>query len=784
MPIVAANPHGAIFNVAQSVTLAANEVGVTIYYTLDGSDPTISSPVYSSPISISAEGTTVLKFLGIDSLNISDIERAEEYTIDTIAPVTTADPVGGNYFASQSVELTCDDLFATIFYTTNGTNPTVNSYVYTTPIIIPDNKTTTLKFFAKDKADNSESIKTQVYNIEIAKNNYIVTNVFVSNPYIYGSLSIKWDDMYNWRTTRIIGYNIYRADTEIGPYQKLNKDLIAITQYMDRTLDTQIIEEDVSDQFRRTVNIKNDVDDNFTSKDYDVTKWIEADPTEMLFQFNGLLFVDRVGLNSEAKLTSKFKLKGNFDIQIDFDLLDWQQANSQRSSSIFRVKYDDDNFIQVARERSQTVNVYSSTRYVNGNPDLPITISSIDDYGTYRITRTGNIINTYLFDRNTASFVLIQSFTSYIEDLYVEIVGHSSDVPTELRWTKFKVVHGNPVIVEPMNQLKEMYIQVKRPPIVDSSGTNKATDDIAEVSVLVNGKNATIKKVQGLEGLIELKQNAEYDEVLKRYIQPVVPDEHSTVLVTYKTKLQTTNVALRKKYFYKVTTVTSENETDLDLIKPEYLNSDKPSYIYEEAIRRNAWILDNGGERVLLFITKKAGETCPCTLRDVKQRTYKRPEQDCSICYGSGFVGGFFGPYPIIIANMISEQRITQTERGLHLAYQNETWTGPWPLLSQRDLIVRRNCDRCLLGPITPVEGPDGVIVQQHFSIEVLDTTDIRYKFPIQPLLNQTVQPGIDKQGITVPEISSPKEREELITDKGIDRIKRGRSLTFQEIHY
>ena len=63
-------------------------------------------------------------------------------------------------------------------------------------ISIPDNQNLTIKFFAIDEAGNIESVKTEVYNSEIAKNNYIVTNTFVNCPYIRGMLEIKWDDMY------------------------------------------------------------------------------------------------------------------------------------------------------------------------------------------------------------------------------------------------------------------------------------------------------------------------------------------------------------------------------------------------------------------------------------------------------------------------------------------------------------------------------------------------------------------------------------------------------------
>lgn len=810
-PLVEVNPHGGLYDTSQSVTLTGSEP-VTIYYTLDETDPNLSSLVYSSPISIAIEGKTILKFVGIDEAGNYDDVRIEEYVLDFTVPTTIADPLGGDFFSSQQVSLIPDDTKATTFFTINNTIPTTSSQIYSLPISIPNNQQSIIKFFSQDQAGNSEFVKTEIYNIEIAKNNIIVKNVHVRHAYIRNELQIIWEDMYPIYTERpIVGYNIYRAETETNSeYLKLNHNVITVNQYIDKTLDTEIVQEDVSEQFRRTVNISRKVDDSFNGKFYDETKWQEYDPIQLMFQYDGVIFTDKTGLNQEAKLISKYKLQDDFEIQIVYDLKNWLIPNTTISSCIFRVKKDDGNFIQVARERSQTANVYSSNKTVNGNPDLPITISTVDEYGAFKIKRNGNVISTYFVDNTTGNDILVQSFNSFTDDLYIEIVGKSADVPTEFSWNNFQLNEGRAIIIEPLNSLREYVIQVSRIPIVDSSGTNKITDDLNEVEVTIDGQRAYLKQVGGYEGQVYLETDRVYDEILKDYFTPPVPNEYSIVLVTYKTPLHTTKINLRKNYFYKITAITPDDETDLDVIIPSYLQTEELSYIYEEAIRRNAWLRDQGGERVLVYIQKRAGEICSCTQRDMKPRSHRKPDQDCSMCFGSGFVGGFFGPIPIAIGNLTSEHRIQQTERGLHLVNQVETWTGPFPVLTQRDMMIRRNGDRCLIGPITKTDGPGGVLVQQNFSIETLDATDIRYTFPIQPLPNQFVEntTGIDKQGIKVPEVTSAKERESLVTgwdskadddeipskksdrNKSVDaefrnvRPRRGRSIKFENIHF
>lgn len=106
--------------------------------------------------------TVYVKFKDVAG-NLS-IPFSATITLDTAVPITTANPIGGEYRTTPlSVTLSVNEP-ATIYYTTDGTDPTTSSPVYAaTPI--PIYQTTTLKFFAKDRADNSEIVTTQIYSI-------------------------------------------------------------------------------------------------------------------------------------------------------------------------------------------------------------------------------------------------------------------------------------------------------------------------------------------------------------------------------------------------------------------------------------------------------------------------------------------------------------------------------------------------------------------------------------------------------------------------------------------
>lgn len=81
-------------------------------------------------------------------------------------PETIAYPAGGTYNSTLNVSLVdplVDALSGTIWYTTDGSNPTTSSLRYTGPINISSG--TTLKFFAI-AGGMEEAVKTEVYTIE------------------------------------------------------------------------------------------------------------------------------------------------------------------------------------------------------------------------------------------------------------------------------------------------------------------------------------------------------------------------------------------------------------------------------------------------------------------------------------------------------------------------------------------------------------------------------------------------------------------------------------------
>ena len=84
-------------------------------------------------------------------------------TVDTIAPTAWANLKTGLYNVNKLVSLAMSE-GGTIYYTKNGANPSIYSAKYVGAILIT--ATTTLKFFALDKAGNPSPIYTYKYTID------------------------------------------------------------------------------------------------------------------------------------------------------------------------------------------------------------------------------------------------------------------------------------------------------------------------------------------------------------------------------------------------------------------------------------------------------------------------------------------------------------------------------------------------------------------------------------------------------------------------------------------
>lgn len=149
------------------VTLTCNTENAVIHYTLDGTDPDASSAIYTSPFTLS--DNTTIKAIAIKnnktSAIVTKVYEVPEQTIVTEPEIIITE--------NGEVTLVNSTDGATIYYTTDGTNPSTSSQVYSEAFVIANG--TTIKAIA---------VKNNVQSLIVSK-----TYTAAKNYVYYGIIS-------------------------------------------------------------------------------------------------------------------------------------------------------------------------------------------------------------------------------------------------------------------------------------------------------------------------------------------------------------------------------------------------------------------------------------------------------------------------------------------------------------------------------------------------------------------------------------------------------------------
>jgi hypothetical protein len=169
---------GTVFEDSLSVSISCLAEGVTIYYTTDGSEPTVDSPVYRR---FRIDGKTTVKAIAEEDGLLSEVVTAEYALGQCDNPVIT--PSDGYCFDgdSQLVSINKRGEEGVLRYTTDGSVPTQESPVYEGPFVINASTIVKAKVFSDKFFDSAVVTVNIIRSWDVAKPEIEAANSFTGS---------------------------------------------------------------------------------------------------------------------------------------------------------------------------------------------------------------------------------------------------------------------------------------------------------------------------------------------------------------------------------------------------------------------------------------------------------------------------------------------------------------------------------------------------------------------------------------------------------------------------
>lgn len=195
-----------------------------------------------------------------------------------------------------------------------------------------------------------------------------------------------------------------------------------------------------------------------------------------------------------------------------------------------------------------------------------------------------------------------------------------------------------------------------------------------------------------------------------------------------------------RQWYYKVRAVEVSSKTFTE--SPTASNQEKPDRIGLSIIRRNELALRRFvGVKCFILQERTFGQRCNNCWDNIKQR---RKLSNCTICFDTGFLGGFFEPIPALVNLSPSAKQVQKMNFGELTPNQTPAWMSNFPELKPRDILIEEHDGkRWRVSNMVPTR-KRRAIIHQNLLLTEINRADVEWKINVDGLDRL---PPFDTQG-------------------------------------
>lgn len=180
-------PSGGIYDREQAIVITAPTEGSAIFYTLNGEPPSADSLQYDGPINRFSD--TTLRAVAIDGNGQLSPIKTAEYVFQTLPPTIIPATEDAFFLQSSEVNILPSTQKAPIYYTLDGSIPTVSSILYEGPFLITSTTTVTAVAI-HPQLDASEPVTSTITIGQSLESSLIWSNLALASQ--EGVFAVKW----------------------------------------------------------------------------------------------------------------------------------------------------------------------------------------------------------------------------------------------------------------------------------------------------------------------------------------------------------------------------------------------------------------------------------------------------------------------------------------------------------------------------------------------------------------------------------------------------------------